>query len=338
MRKYIREIAITIAVLAGLTGCEDSNYYQITGYAQGGVYSVKYRGAKIQPGKVKVQVDSILNLIDCTLSGYNKGSDLSRFNAGDSIILSPMLAEIYEQSYRMWEHTAGAFDVAGGPLFDIWGFGFTKGEMPSAKQIQNTLQNCGTGRLKAPEDIKALTGKKICSTDFLKTPGVAPKLNFNAIAQGYSCDVIAKHLKKLGVTDMLVDIGEIYCCGHNPAGKGWGIGIDNPTDGNDAPGQDIREKFDSQGKSLGIVTSGNYRKFYIKDGKKYSHTIDPLTGYPVTHNLLSATVLAPTASEADALATYFMVIGEEASKEYLSKHPDLEACLITGSEVWKSWE
>lgn len=337
MGKSNRITALILSLVA-ITACEDRNYYQVSGYAQGGVYSIKYRGAKIRPGAVKTQVDSILNLIDCTLSGYNKKSDLSRFNSGDSIILSPMFAEVYEQSYRMWERTAGAFDVAGGPLFDIWGFGFTKGEMPGETEIRSTLKNCGTARLKGPEAINELIGKKICGDDFLKNPGTAPRLNFNAIAQGYSCDVIAQHLKTLGVTDMLVDIGEIYCCGVNPSGKGWGIGIDNPTDGNDAPGQDIREKFNSQGRSLGIVTSGNYRKFYVKNGKKYSHTIDPRTGYPVTHNLLSATVLAPTASGADALATYFMVIGEKESKDYIAAHPDIEACLITDEEVWKSWE
>lgn len=338
MKNFINKIAASAVLLGALCSCEDKNYYQVSGYAQGGVYSVKYRGAGIPPVKVKSQIDSILNVIDCTLSGYNKASELSRFNAGDSIILSPMFAQIYEQSYHLWEQTGGAFDAAGGPLFNIWGFGFTKGDMPDDALVQSTLQNCGTARLKSPEEIKKLTGTKLCNSDFLKISGTAPQLNFNAIAQGYSCDVIAAHLRSLGVTDMLVDIGEIYCCGLNPAGKGWGIGIDNPADGNDAPGQDIREKFDSQGRSLGIVTSGNYRKFYIRDGRKYSHTIDPRTGYPVNHNLLSATVLAPTASEADALATFFMVIGDTESRNYINSHPGIEACLITDSGVWKSWE
>ena len=164
-----------------------------------------------------------------------------------------------------------------------------------------------------------------------------PRLNFNAIAQGYSCDVVAQYLRSLGVSDMLVDIGEIYCCGVNPSGKGWSIGIDNPVDGNNTPGADIKDIWVSDGGSYGVVTSGNYRKFYVRDGKKYSHTIDPRSGYPVTHNLLSATVIAPSAWEADALATWFMVIGYDEARRYLASHPELRSCLITSDSLWKNF-
>ena len=134
---------------------------------------------------------------------------------------------------------------------------------------------------------------------------------------------------------MLVDIGEIFCDGLNPQGKPWRIGIDRPKDGNNTPGADMQAILESNGGPQGIVTSGNYRKFYIKDGVKYSHTIDPRTGYPVQHKLLSATVIAPTAMEADAYATYCMVIGTEKAQEFILSRPDLEACLIS-EEIWTS--
>jgi len=133
-----------------------------------------------------------------------------------------------------------------------------------------------------------------------------------------------------------VDIGEIFCEGVNPSGRGWTIGVDNPVDGNDTPGADIKGIWQSDGSPCGIVTSGNYRKFYVKDGKKYAHTIDPRTGYPVTHDLLSATVVAPTAAEADALATACMVLGPAQAAALIESRPDLEGYLITSGGSWMS--
>ena len=125
-----------------------------------------------------------------------------------------------------------------------------------------------------------------------------------------------------------MDIGEIYCAGRNPAGRDWSIGVDRPVDGNDAPGTDLDGVWLSGGRSCGIVTSGNYRKFYVRDGRKYAHTVDPRTGYPVDHSLLSATVVASTAAAADAYATYCMVLGFEEARAFIESRPDLEGYLI----------
>ena len=333
---------IYLIVLAALcsAACNDTHYYRISGYAQGGTWQVKYRGARLSPDRVQAGVDSLLREIDFTISGYNKASLLSRLNAGDSVVLNQRFLELYEHSYRMWEASQGAFDVASGPLFDIWGFGFTGDSLPSAKAVQDCLEDCGTGRLISPDGMRSLLGEKITARQLLrdKDAQALPRLNFNAIAQGYSCDVVADYLHGLGVSDMLVDIGEIYCSGMNPSGKGWSIGIDNPVDGNNTPGADIKDVWTSDGGSHGVVTSGNYRKFYVRDGKKYSHTIDPRTGYPVTHNLLSATVIAPSAWEADALATWFMVIGFDQARTYIESHPELRACLISSEELWQNFK
>ena len=336
----MKKTFIIIMATLCFAACKDTRYYRISGYAQGGTWQVKYRGARLRPEKVQAGVDSLLSEIDYTLSGYNKASLLSRLNAGDSVVLSRRFFELYGHSYRMWEASQGAFDVASGPLFDIWGFGFTSEQLPSGKEISECLCNCGTGRLISPSELESKVGSRICSRDLLKDreAEVLPRLNFNAIAQGYSCDVVAQYLRSLGVSDMLVDIGEIYCCGLNPSGKGWSIGIDNPVDGNNTPGADIKDIWVSDGGSYGVVTSGNYRKFYVRDGKKYSHTIDPRSGYPVTHNLLSATVIAPSAWEADALATWFMVIGFEQARTYLDSHPEIQACLISSEELWQNYK
>ena len=162
-----------------------------------------------------------------------------------------------------------------------------------------------------------------------ETGGSGPVLNFNAVAQGYSCDTVANYLSKLGVKDMLVDIGEIWCRGLNPSGKPWKIGVDRPKDGNNTPGADLDGIWESSGaQGQGIVTSGNYRKFYIKEGRKVSHTIDPRTGYPAENSLLSATVTAPSAAAADAYATYCMVIGYDEAKRFIESRTDLEGYLI----------
>ena len=314
--KYFAEMKISqlfLSIFAAgclFAGCQRGGYAVFSGYAQGGTYTVKadLTGVTVPEEEIAAHIDAILDSIDFSLSGYNKSSLLSRFNAGEEIVPDRFFSEIRTLSDKYRAETGGAFDVASAPLFDIWGFGFTSDSLPDPARVQAALLACKEEKV----------------------------LNFNAIAQGYTCDVVADYLHSLGVHAMLVDIGEIFCEGLNPSGKGWTIGVDNPVDGNDTPGQDLRGVWQSDGGACGIVTSGNYRKFYVKDGKKYAHTIDPRTGYPVEHGLLSATVVAPTAAEADALATACMVLGPEAAKELIRSRPELEGYLIMDTGTWTS--
>ena len=301
---------IPIAFCCIILGACTQKYVTIGGYAQGGLYSVKYnpRGVSASRKQIQKKISSILEAVDTTLSGYNRKSQLSRRNAGEDVELNAMFQDISAISERYRQLSGGAFDVAAGPLFDIWGFGFTSDSLPSDELIAEAMERCRTREV----------------------------LNFNAIAQGYTCDLVARYLHSLGIRDMLVDIGEIYCEGRNAKGEGWSIGIDTPADGNETPGASISGIWKSDGGAYGVVTSGNYRKFYIRDGKKYAHTIDPRTGRPVEHNLLSATVIAPTATEADALATYFMVVGLDEARSFVESHRGIEACLITSDDTWKS--
>ena len=190
------------------------------------------------------------------------------------------------------------------------------------------MLSCGMNRLKDDLYDAIAEDGSLEPSDLLLEDGELPELNYNAIAQGYSCDLVARYLYSVGVKDMLVDIGEIFCDGVNPSGQAWTLGIDRPLDGNNDPGAQIQGIFRSPAGPHGIVTSGNYRKFYVRDGRKYAHTVDPRTGYPVQHTLLSATIVAENAVMADAYATYCMVIGLDASREFLTSRPDLEGCLI----------
>ena len=303
--------SILILLTAVLFSCTDPHgYVAVHGYAQGGTYTVKadLTGVDVPREEIGARIDAILDSIDFSLSGYNKSSLLTRFNAGEEIVPDRFFSEVRALSEKYRAETGGAFDCAAAPLFDIWGFGFTSDSLPDPARVQAALAACKEEKV----------------------------LNFNAIAQGYTCDVVADYLHSLGVHAMLVDIGEIYCEGLNPSGRGWTIGVDNPVDGNDTPGEDLKGIWQSDGGACGIVTSGNYRKFYVKDGRKYAHTIDPRTGYPVDHGLLSATVVAPTAAEADALATACMVLGPEAAKELILSRPELEGYLITDAGTWTS--
>lgn len=340
MRKIVRTFLSVFMFAAALSCSQKSHYITITGFAQGGTYAVKLNaeGLDLTPEQVKDSIDAILQDIDNSLSGYNKKSLLSRFNAGETIVPDRYFMEIYRLAYEVFEQTEGAVDVAAAPLYDAWGFGFANDSLPSDDMVAELVGSCGMARLK--KDISGALAEDgtLSPVNLLKEPGKLPELNYNAIAQGYSCDVVKSYLYSLGVRDMLVDIGEIFCDGLNPSALPWTLAIDRPVDGNNDPGSMIQGIFRAPEGPHGIVTSGNYRKFYMRDGKKYAHTIDPRTGYPVEHTLLSATVVAPDAALADAYATYCMVIGLDEACGFISSLPDVEACLIYDQNgVFQTW-
>ena len=322
-----------------VTACgERDHFIQVSGHAQGGVYTVKanLRGVSVAPETVRDSVEAILTRIDTTLSGYNKGSLLSRFNAGEIIRPNGLFLDMYRVAYGWYERSEGVLDFAAGPLYDAWGFGFKSGEMPSDEAVASIRSSCGMGLLK-PELTLRPDGT-LSSSDVRRDGTEAPVvLNYNAIAQGYSCDLVAAYLYSIGVKDMLVDIGEIWCDGHNPSDRPWSVGVDRPfdrpADGTDELGAELDGIWTSDGTGCGVVTSGNYRKFYVRDGKKYAHSIDPRSGYPVQHNLLSATLISPDgAADADALATWCMVIGLEEAKQLVLSQDGAEGYLIYTAE------
>ena len=324
-------VILLLAILSMLAlSCSRSGYVKIEGYAQGGTYFVTFNmeGVDKSPVEVRDSIESILRRIDFTLSGYNRNSLLSRFNSGEAVVVSEMFSDIYTHAYGIFRETDGAVDVSFSPLYDMWGFGFKNGSLPSDSQVDSVMNFCGMYRLR--QTMLDMVGSEISSEALCLDASntFSPQLNYNAIAQGYSCDLVAEYLYSIGVKDMMVNIGEIFCDGKNPSGMAWTIGIDRPEDGNGQPGAQLQGIFAVPEGPHGVVTSGNYRKFYVRDGKKYAHTVDPRSGRPVSHNLLSATVIAENAMLADAYATYCMVIGLEEARTFLESRDDLEGCLV----------
>lgn len=320
----MRKVVSILAFLLVLYSCGPARgrYVQITGTAQSVGYAVKFNtnGVTMPVETIRDSVDAILTKIDFTLSGYNKQSLLSLFNDGEVIRPNDLFIEMYGIGYRMWERSGGAVDCAAAPLYDAWGFGFRNSSFPTDEEISALLGKIGQKNL--PKELPI-------APDGTLDPSCMgnPKLNYNAIAQGYTSDVIARFLYGLGVRDMLVDIGEIWCDGLNPSGEPWAVGVDRPS------GEEFKDVWTSEGKPVGITTSGNYRKFYVHDGKKYSHTINPVTGYPVEHSLLSATVVSTVSSaESDAIATWCMVVGLEKAKEIILGDSQLEGYLTYADE------
>lgn len=334
---YFALISVALVSCGGGKG----DYVVVRGYAQGGEYSVKFNAEGITetPERIREEIDSILLAIDNSVSGHNKGSILSRLNAGEPVVPDEIFERMYFAACRFYDEYDGLVDAASGELFDLWGFGFKAGEFPDSAVVEAVLSSCGMDRLKRPDALAALLRPdgKLYPGDLPVGGGKMPVLNFNAFAQGMSADMVAEHLHSLGVKDMLVDIGEIFREGCNPAGRPWAVGVDAPFDGNNTPGANIQAVHHCPSEGGGLVTSGNYRKFYVRDGKKYSHTIDPRTGYPVQHNLLSATVEAPSSAEADAAATCCMVLGVEGAK-ILIESKGYEALLLydEGGEI-RAW-
>lgn len=324
--------AFLLAATLLLCSCNGtSEYVTIQGMAQGSTYHVICRlPSNDDNQRTASEIDSILQAVDNSLSGYNKGSLLSRINNGEDLPLDSLFIECFIRSKKIWEESGGAFDPSAAPLFDLWGFGFGERSDVREQDIDSILQFVGMDLLSLEE---RQDGTHLVREDN------RTKLNFNAIAQGFTCDVVASYLQKRGCTDYLVEVGrEIVCKGLSSRGGKWRIGIDKPEDGNFDEGANLQEIIEVS--DCGVVTSGNYRKFYIENGQKYSHTIDPRTGKPVQHNLLSATIIATDATLADAYATWMMVIGPEAARQMLDSRPDIGACLIVSNAdgSMQSWK
>ncbi|NMB37785.1 MAG: FAD:protein FMN transferase [Bacteroidales bacterium] len=321
-------LLIAIFVIIGCSSPK-GKYERIEGYAQGGTFHIIYSPpAGVENTQVEQRVNDLLAAIDNSLSGYNKGSLLSRFNAGEEIVPDSLFIEVFNRSKEVWQESSGAFDPSAAPLFELWGFGFGNRATVTQELIDSVKFLIGM-------DLLSIEGSGDSARVVKEHPGV--KLNFNAIAQGYTCDVIARALDDFGCANYLVEVGrEIVCKGLSARGDKWRVGLDKPLDGNFDEGANLQEIILMSDGAL--VTSGNYRKFYIEDGEKRAHTIDPATGRPVTHNLLSATVIASDGATADAYATWMMVIGEERTIELASQRNDIEVYLVYGEQdsmkVW----
>lgn len=281
----------------------------------GTTYHIKYEATEPLDSALLTE----LKRVDASLSVFNDKSTISQINSGESNRTDPMLYEVLQKAQKVSEATNGAFDVTVMPLVNAWGFGFKKGTFPTQAQIDSLKQIIGYQRITLNAD----------ST--VKKNDNRIMIDCGAIAKGYGVDRAAKLLRDHGVRNYMVEIGgEVVTKGRNPqTHKPWQIGISKPEENNRTE-SDIQTILSLENAAL--ATSGNYRNFYEHNGKKYAHTIDPRTGSPVQHSLLSATVIAPDCATADAYATAFMVMGLEEAKALLSQHKELKAYLIYADE------
>lgn len=289
-------------------------FANFTGFTQGSTYSIVYDNRKnIDPGQLRLKVEKILKDFDFSLSLYNDSSILSKINRNEDAVPDSFFTEVYRKSVIISEMTGGAFDVTVGPLVKAWGFGPDAHKSFTENKRDSLMQLIGMSKV-------SLVNGKLVKSD----PRMS--LDFNAIAQGYSVDVICRFFDGMGIRNYLVEIGGEVRAKGTKAGKLWRIGIDKPEDNNDIPGKTLQAIIKISNKAL--ATSGNYRKFYIEDGVKYSHEIDPKTGHPVKNTLLSASIIADDCSTADGVATACMVFGKDRTIEFLKIHPEIEAYLI----------
>lgn len=286
-------------------------YQTVSGLIFGTVYNITYQ----YDGDLKEGIEAELRRFDGSLSPFNDTATITRINRNEDIIPDTFFVNVFRRSMEISKETEGAFDITVAPLANAWGFGFKKGTFPDSAMIDSLLYITGYTKV-------ALSAEgKVVKED------ARIMLSCSAVAKGYAVDVIAQFLQKKGVRNFMVDIGgEVVVRGENPKKSLWRIGINKPVDDSLAVNQELQTVL--QVTDVGIATSGNYRNYYYKDGKKYAHTIDPRTGYPVQHNILSATVIAKDCMSADAYATAFMVMGLEEAERFADAHPDIDACFI----------
>ena len=292
-----------------LTGCTHKDIaLSFSGQTMGTQYSVTVvTVAGRFPDGVEEDVATLLDRLDQSMSTYKPDSELNILNrlaVGEEMVLSFDLWQVLQGAQHIHALTLGAFDPTVGPLVDLWGFGpkNTSDRVPETSEVEALMPQIGLEHLRLDSDNKATKLGEI-------------HLDLSAIAKGYAAQQVGALLRFKGLGNYLVEIGgELQLAGHNSKGTAWRIAIEKPEAIQSGPGHSGFEKIISV-SNLGVATSGDYRNYFEKDGVRYSHTIDPRTGSPITHSLASVTVLADTAGTADALSTAFMVMGAEKTME-----------------------
>lgn len=313
--KYL--VFILTMVMVACQPSVNEKVYLIEGEAQGSTYHIKYIAERDE--NLKPAIDSILEVIDLSMSTYRPDSAISKINQGDTtVVVDEHFRKVFEASQQIWQESEGLFDPTVGVLVNAWGFGkqkISEADLPTDKKIDSLRKYVGFDKV-------ALTEKNLIKKRYTEI-----LFDFNAIAQGYTSDVVANYLSARGIKNYIVEIaGEMYLKGKNTVeDKLWTIGVENPLKPLDDRDLVATIQFTNQG----LATSGNYRKVWTdSNGRKYVHSINPLTGRATQSDVLSATVVAPSTMLADGYATMFMVMGLAKSKAFLEKHPDLAVLLV----------
>ena len=313
----MRIFILTIFLIISISACQKTSYeiLVLNGLTMGTTYSVKINtdNAFVEKNKISNDIDEILSEINQSMSTYIKESELSNINystISDWQSISDDLFEVINHAINVSLKTNGAFDITIAPLVNLWGFGPDKlqNKIPTDEIIELTKKNTGYKKISIDKSLKMISKLE---------PNL--HIDLSGIAKGFAVDKIARYLDKCGFKNYLVEIGgELIGKGLNKDKEIWQIGIDNPNNNSD------RIKRIIQLEDMAMATSGNYMNYFEKDGIRYSHTINPVTGRPIKHKLASVTVLDSSTMNADALATAFMVLGPEKA---LSLANNLEIAL-----------
>ena len=313
-----------IILAAGLwilmfTACtKQKQYFEESGSVFHTIYHIKYEGSEILTEKI----DAEFQKFNLSLNPFNPNSIISKVNRNEAVEADDWFIEVSNKAKEVSDHSEGIFDITCAPLVNLWGFGFSKMDSVTPQMIDSIKQFVGYQKVR-------LDGRKVVKDDSRIL------LNCSAIAKGYASDIIARLLEREGIENYMVEIGgEVTMKGVNQNGKCWRIGINKPEDDSTGIKNDIEEVVQLCKKG-GVATSGNYRNYYVKDGKKYAHTIDPRTGYPSEQSILSATIVAEDCITADAYATAFMAMGLEKAREAAKNIPGIEYYVIYSDENGK---
>ena len=283
--------------------------------AQGMVFGTRYNITYLHNADLKPDIEHTLALVDSALSMFNPESTISAVNNSESIqVTDTMFLKVYRRAMEISDWTGGAFDITVAPAVNAWGFGFKHAESIKQTTIDSLIEITGYRKIHEQNGLITKEDARIM-------------LDCSAIAKGFGSDMVAALLRSKGINDYMVEIGgEIVLSGHNPKGKNWNIGISKPVDDSLSVNNELQTVISVT--DIAMATSGNYRNFYVKDGRKYAHTINPHTCTPVSHNLLSATVFAADCATADALATSMMVMGLDSAQALCTRHPEIQAYFI----------
>ncbi|MGQ8335883.1 FAD:protein FMN transferase [Sunxiuqinia sp. A32] len=318
LQSFSKRHGITILILSiFLASCNPTkSYVSNQGAIYGTIYHLTYESPNGKDVQDEIEVE--MQKLNSSLSTYDPEAVISKVNKNEEVVLDDYFLTVFNRAMEISEITNGAFDITVAPMVNVWGFGFKNKEQVTQELI---------------DSLKTITGYKKIHLKDGKVVKDHPNtmLDCSAIAKGYACDVVANFLREKGCENYMVEIGgEVVAYGENAKGKAWSIGISNPKDDEFLVNQSLKAVVKLPSKAL--ATSGNYRNFYVEDGKKYAHTIDPKTGYPVQHSLLSSTVLADNCMTADAYATAFMVMGLEKSIELANSVEEIEVYFIYSDE------
>ena len=319
MKKWI---ALGFAIIAAvllllLPNKPKKQYFHHQGNIFGTYYNIRYEGAEDYHQAIKKRLQDF----DNSLSMFNPQSVISKINRNDSVTTDSLFDAMYAEACAISQLSGGAFDITVAPLVHAWGFGKSTSLSDEARKL--------LGDKVKIDSIKNFVGYKHIHLEnhCLQKDDSRITLDASAIAKGYACDITANLLREKDCQNLLVDIGgEVVVEGVNDQGKAWRVGITRPTIDATGAEKELQEVIASQ--HLSMATSGNYLQYYIVDGERRSHTIDPRTGYPVQHTLLSATVCANSCMRADALATACMVLGEKEALEMIERTEDAACYLI----------